>query len=436
MVSGCCPKLRAEPLGTLVSLLQNALTSFWTVGILAWLQIISFPDLALYGFRTLLVYAAVMIVIALAVWAWAWAHKENPAIDRRAWWLVALGALMLPVCQCAILVDRPAGGAGLSCQPVHAAFHASGGIDPGRVDGIGSPGCDWLPLLLALVIGLAAGRQFLWGVDFSHDWEAQKDLFWQMTWRAPGLQPGTMVLLNEGALRFYADNSLSAALNWIYAPDIKANGNIPYLLFHPTNRLEGTLPDLQPGRAVDYDYLAGRFQGSTSQVVSFYYLPPACLRTLDPVIDVNNHFIPDRYLMREGAALSSTEWIEAETGSRMPAVYGPEPAHGWCYYFEKADLARQQGDWTQVASLGDRAFSLGDHPNDPSERFVFIEGYAHTGDWKKAVNYSLDSHRVSPKYVDPMLCLLWQRIESQTTASPAMGEALAEIKTKIACSGE
>ncbi|HEY6074200.1 MAG TPA: hypothetical protein VIV15_12630, partial [Anaerolineales bacterium] len=154
------------------------------------------------------------------------------------------------------------------------------------------------------------------------------------------------------------------------------------------------------------------------------------------VIDVNNHFIPDRYLMREGAALSSTEWIEAETNSRMPAVYGPEPAYGWCYYFEKADLARQQGDWTQVASLGDHAFSLGDHPNDPSERFVFIEGYAHTGDWKKAVNYSLDSHRVSPKYVDPMLCLLWHRIESQTTDSPAKAEALAEIKTKVACSGE
>jgi CPA2 family monovalent cation:H+ antiporter-2 len=27
----------------------------------------------------------------------------------------------------------------------------------------------------------------------------------------------------------------------------------------------------------------------------------------------------------------------------MPAIYDPEPAHGWCFYFEKADLARQFG---------------------------------------------------------------------------------------------
>jgi hypothetical protein len=71
---------------------------------------------------------------------------------------------------------------------------------------------------LALLIGLAAGRQFLWSTDYLRDWQAQKNLFWQMTWRAPGLKPDTLVLMNE-ELSFYADNSLSAPLNWIYAPD-------------------------------------------------------------------------------------------------------------------------------------------------------------------------------------------------------------------------
>jgi len=254
-----------------------------------------------------------------------------------------------------------------------------------------------------------------------------------MTWRAPGLQPNTMVLVNEGALHFYADNSLSAALNWVYAPDLKSTGEIPYLLFYPTNRLDGALSALKPGLDVNYDYLAGKFVGSTSQVASFYFLPPACLRLLDPLIDGNNHFIPDQYRMREGAALSSSEWILPKGSATMPSVYGPEPNHGWCYYFEKADLARQLGDWKQVAKLGDAAFALGDYPNDPSERFVFIEGYAHVDDWTKAVNTSIQSHRVSPNYVDPMLCKLWQRIDSATTASDAKTAALTEVRMKFSC---
>ena len=149
---------------------------------------------------------------------------------------------------------------------------------------------------------------------------------------------------------------------------------------NPTNRLDGALSALKPGLDVNYDYLAGKFVGSTSQVASFYFLPPACLRLLDPLIDGNNHFIPDQYMMREGAALSSSEWILPKGTATMPSIYGPQPKHGWCYYFEKADLARQMGDWKQVAKLGDVAFALNDYPNDPSERFVFIEHRKHPDD--------------------------------------------------------
>ena len=89
--------------------------------------------------------------------------------------------------------------------------------------------------------------------------------------------------------------------------------------------------------------------------------------------------------------------------------------------------------WAQVAALADRALSSGDYPNDPSERFVFIEGYAHAGEWARALEYSIQSHRVSPNFVDPMLCKLWKRIEIQTEDGPEKTAALAEIKTKLAC---
>ena len=139
--------------------------------------------------------------------------------------------------------------------------------------------------------------------------------------------------------------------------------------------------------------------------------------------------------MREASALSNPEQILASASASMPAIYYPEPAQGWCYYFEKADLARQLGHWQEVAKLGNTAFGLDDHPNNPVERFVFIEGYVHVGDWDHALKFSRESYKVSPEYVGPLLCQLWKRIERQTMDGSPEGraEALSEVKNMLSC---
>ena len=63
-----------------------------------------------------------------------------------------------------------------------------------------------------------------------------------------------------------------------------------------------------------------------------------------------------------------------------PAVFfGPEPPHTWCYYYEKASLARQQGDWAGVVRLGEQAASLNYAASDPVEWLPFIEATASLG---------------------------------------------------------
>jgi hypothetical protein len=430
---GLLPRLQADPLGTLLSLAQTALSSLWTVSGAAWGQAFQWPNPAVHGPRTLALYAFISLLVLLGAGILLWrGQAQAPGKRWEGGWFVGLGLVMLPFAGAPFWVtDLPIA---LAFPANRATLPAMLGVSfllAGLAELIRWPRVRYA--LLAALVALAAGRQLLWGLDFSRDWQVQKNLFWQMAWRAPGLEPNTMVLVNEGALDFYADNSLSAALNWVYAPGLRATGRIPYLLFYPTNRLDGALSALEPGLEVEYDYLAGRFEGGTSQVLSFYFLPPACLRVLDPVIDGDNHFIPDQYLMREGAALSSSQWIRPAGAATLPAAYGPEPSHGWCYYFQKADLARQLGDWEQVVGIAQTAFALDDYPNDPTERFVYIEGYAHVGDWTNAVNYSVQSHRVSPVYVDPMLCRLWARIEAETLESAEKTAALQEIQTKFSC---
>ena len=140
--------------------------------------------------------------------------------------------------------------------------------------------------------------------------------------------------------------------------------------------------------------------------------------------------------MREASALSNPDRILREPSGVMPEIYSPEPVHGWCYYFEQAELARQFGDWQEVVRLGNEAFALDDSPNNPVERFVFIEGHVHLGDWERAVELSKISFRVSKDYVGPLLCKLWKRIEAETVQSPERSDAMNQIQDLAACAAE
>ncbi len=421
--------LKAElvkaPLATTIALVQNIFSSFWTTTISAWLQIFQLPNPAVDGARTIALYALVAVLVAaLTLFALQNQH-EGQSSRADIGWMIALGFVMLALAgppfwltNVPVSLGFPANRATLSFM-LGASF-----IFAGLLELIPSK----FKVVLVAIIALAAGRQFLWSNDFRRDWVEQKNLFWQMTWRAPALKKNTIVLINED-LNYYADNSLSAALNWIYAPNNHSN-IVDYVLFYPTNRESLSL---QPNTPIDYDFLAGKFHGNTSQAVVFYYAPPKCLRLLDPEIDSINKMIPDDSMLRDAALLSSAAPILSEPTAVMPAVYGGEPAHGWCYYFQKADLARQLKNWDEVARLGDIAFKLNDYPNDPVERFVFIEGYAHVGDWEKAVELSKLSYKFSKNYVRPLLCKLWVRIERETKTTSAQNVTLDEVQKEFEC---
>jgi hypothetical protein len=427
---GLISQLKSAPVATLLFLIQNALTSLWIVLFAAWIQIFTAINPAVHGVRTIALYIVITLIVVVTALFFLFKQRADSKNQNDSFYAIGLGLFLLP------FAGAPFWLTGLTISLSHPASRftlpfafAVCLILAGLLDFIKSPQLHYG--LLVLFIGLAAGSQFLWSTDYLRDWQAQKNLFWQMTWRAPGLKPNTLVLMNE-ELSFYADNSISAPLNWIYAPDNRSD-QIDYVLFYPTNRLDASLPALKKDIPIQYDYIAGRFTGSTSQVVAFYYDPPSCLRLLEPDIDANNRFLLEESHMREASALSNRDQILDSPTAVMPSIYYPEPAHGWCYYFEKADLARQFGDWKEVVKLGDAAFQLTDHPNNPVERFVFIEGYAHVGEWGRALKLSKETYKVSKDYVGPVLCPLWARIETDTADSSEKTGALSEVKTIFSC---
>ena len=235
-------------------------------------------------------------------------------------------------------------------------------------------------LFFAVLLGFSVGYQFQQSTVYRRDWNNQRRFFWQLAWRIPALQPDTAMVSNDMPFSFNSDNSFTAPLNWIFTP-YPVSERMPYMFYYVSNRKDLGLRGLKPDTPIKQDYLAAQFYGSTNDLVGIYYYPPGCLRVLDPETDAVNATLP--VLLRQVAEMSDVDRIQADAPQGIynpPAsIFGEEPQHGWCYYFQKAELARQNGDWEEVGRLGEIAFSLDDHPNDAMERLVFIEGYAHAG---------------------------------------------------------
>ena len=66
------------------------------------------------------------------------------------------------------------------------------------------------------------------------------------------------------------------------------------------------------------------------------------------------------------------------------------PKHTWCYYYAKAELAYQKGDWNQVIDLINEAISLKYEPEDPFEWLTFIEAQAFIGNINDAEKLSAE----------------------------------------------
>ncbi len=170
---------------------------------------------------------------------------------------------------------------------------------------------DWKPwisaAILALLVGLATGIQFQHRLVYRQEWLSQKNFFWQLAWRAPGLQPGTTVMTSEIPFTYYSDNSLTAPLNWTYAPT-SSSREMPYLLYDIEARLGEGLPAIESGLA-DQPCPTGQpsFNGSTSQAIVLFYDPPRCLKVMNPALD---RYLPVKPLyIREATPLSRLDLI-------------------------------------------------------------------------------------------------------------------------------
>jgi hypothetical protein len=130
----------------------------------------------------------------------------------------------------------------------------------------------------------------------------------------------------------------------------------------------------------DRYYLVETYPDPNRVVILTQPTPASCVQLIDGRAPEFSAYEDSMFLVI--GPYSDVEQVDTGASFRdVPGfLFGPEPEHGWCYYYQKAALARQLGDWEAVQQLGSEIRRLDLRPDDLIEWFPFLEAYARAGE--------------------------------------------------------
>lgn len=231
---------------------------------------------------------------------------------------------------------------------------------------------------VAVLLGLALATQYSNAVYFRDFWAQQRQFWWQVAWRAPGLEQETVLVgMLPPGYRAAEDFEIWAPANLIYYPHPGMGANDPigvmaYLL------TPEAVPQIRSAEVVPRNFRQISYIRRLEKTLVFSMsTPAACVHLLDGR-QVELPLDADR-LVQQVAKYSKINEIKTGAEPAIPPaeLFGQEPARGWCYYYQKAGLARQKEDWQTVARLGEEAGRLGLAPKDVSEWLPFYQAAFH-----------------------------------------------------------
>jgi hypothetical protein len=288
-------------------------------------------------------------------------------------------------------------------------------------------------VVLGLLLMLSISSQIREVNRYRLNWEIQRDYYWQFYWRVPAMKPGTALFGTKMPFGLIADYSVSYAINIIYAPDMDAR-NLPYWFFSSMRAYGNDIPDFIPGLPVSYSIRNLKFTGSTSNgIVTNYKAGDACVRILKPEDEFSPFLSSAEAKLAQISNLDQILNINPDPRVTPARIFGPEPAHDWCYYYEKADLAAQFEQWDTVANLGDEASSKNLAPAVGMEYEPFITGYARNGDWQTAYELTKKADKITGN-MGKSLCGDWSRLEPVIEKSGAEARDISnKVKDELKC---
>jgi hypothetical protein len=228
------------------------------------------------------------------------------------------------------------------------------------------------------------------GNALNHVYQADslRDFWWQVSWRAPSIEVGTNLVASYSLMETPEEYVIWGPANLIYFPEKQDTLPIKIQLPASIPTGETIINIIGHGKGRDWDR-RGNFihEDFTAVLVLTQPATGSCVRILDGAMPELSPL--DSYgtmLIASHSLIGNVNM--AATAPTLPGdIFGPEPVHGWCYYYEKADLAGQMGDWASVIALGEEAAAKGLGPLDRVEWTPFLRAYVATRQMDKLGHY-------------------------------------------------
>lgn len=284
--------------------------------------------------------------------------------------------------------------------------------------------------LAGLIIALGCGYQLRTANDYRGIWVQQMRLYWQLFWRAPGLKTPTAVYSENELIADQGLFSMAGALNQLY-PQHSRSDLLDYWFYTLLPKYQAG-PPAKVNVSNNSTFRTLHFIGNSPDTLLIHQDPlhGNCLWIMRPE-DKYNPYLSD--LVKGMLPLSNLDRIESTGTEGYPpeSLFGTEPDHDWCYYYQKADLAWQLHDWDTIVQIGELVKTQGLSPvsgvsNSPREWWPFIVGYANASQVRDAITLSQQSLKQDEKY-HAAICDIWCNL----TDVPEMGVGLSELGCEV-----
>ena len=270
----------------------------------------------------------------------------------------------------------------------------------------------WLQAgLLSLILAAAVGFNLQNSNDFRLVSVKNNELMYEIAWRAPDLKPGTLLVTSEQSQSVYFTYAtLRSELNLIYPHNPASSFGWVY-----SRDLASMIPTpVAPGTAITIPAFVVNYTGSSSNAAVFQLSDYGCARFVDSNSTFVNKEISDYSLQK----ISQADNLLGNNGQTVildKKLIGPEPAHGWCYYFEKSDLALQEKDYAAIQQNYQTVTKKSLKPYYGYEWFPFIKGLAGAGDWSTALSLAQQVIAANPTNdsYQPFICQALTEISAQ-----------------------
>ncbi len=402
------------------SLVARILKDFITVSYGAWVRSFHFPSISDFGASaTYLLWTLVFFTFLASMGVFHYCMRKqtissNPKGIKKTISEMLVSSFILFILSASIVwvLDLPL-EIEFAWDRMTLAFLPSIALLAGGLTGIFRKTKIIQLLLLSLLISFSVGSHFENAMSYKRDWETLESFIWQLSWRVPSLKENTMLIASDVELEYYSDNSLTSPVNLMYSNKTSTN-QLSYLVYFTDARDDVWFEESINDQEINKPYRSFQFSGNSADIIAFHFRPPGCLKILDRKYS-NSITNPNLSFRQVDEILFSKIDLIASQPVHTPfdRLFGQQPTKTWCYYFEKADLARQFGEYKEIERLGDTAINSSQFPRIASEWLPFLEGYLWGANWERS-KWIIENIQSSEGNYSNGMCYTLQRIKNDT----------------------